>query len=218
MDIKKRYWDVMKARKKAPTKSPILYAYDVTEAWHKSPDILRIVSYIKQCATLLDIGAGDNKLKEILEKAGWKGSYFSLDIEQNFTHNYNSIEKIGRKFDCITFLETIEHLPLEIGIEYCERAYALLEPKGILIVSTPNIRHLNQFWQGDVTHIRPWPYSDLYAILKLIGFSDIEIFSIKLVNPIPTMKDNLIFILRKYMCKIIGVDFTEGIMAFAQKG
>jgi len=217
MDIYKQYWEFLKARESAPLKLPVLCAYDISGLHHKSPHINKITSCIKQCATLLDIGAGDKRLKETLEKASWPGEYFSLDIDNKFSHNYDCLEKVDREFDCIAMLEVLEHLNLRDGINYIENAYRLLKPGGIFIISTPNIRHINAFWAADITHIRPWPHRDLYAILRLAGFESAEIFRIRLLNRLPTIKDNLKFILSQYICAILGADCAQGIMAIVRK-
>jgi hypothetical protein len=71
--------------------------------------------------------------------------------------------------------ELLEHLPLEVGLGFIAHAYQCLSPGGVLIISTPNAHHANHVWRVELTHVRPWPGPDLYAVLQLSGFSKVEI-------------------------------------------
>ncbi|MDP2923556.1 MAG: methyltransferase domain-containing protein [Candidatus Omnitrophota bacterium] len=136
---------------------------------------------------ILDIGAGDRALENLLRGSGFKGIYKSLDVDKSVGHDFKDISEVKEKFDFICLLELIEHLELAEGIKYFELCKELLDDNGCLYISTPNIFHPTYFW-SDPTHIQHYPIKFLYGILKLLGFCNIELY--KLIE-LPTKKTNI---------------------------
>jgi len=131
---------------------------------------------------MLDIGAGDRALENLLRQKGFQGTYKSLDIDQTIDRDFKDSSEIREKFDIICMLELIEHLELDEGIKYFELAKKLLNNNGYLYISTPNIFHPTYFWK-DPTHIQHYPIGFLYGILKLLGFHNIELYRIIETDP-----------------------------------
>jgi 2-polyprenyl-3-methyl-5-hydroxy-6-metoxy-1,4-benzoquinol methylase len=63
----------------------------------------------------------------------------------------------GAPFDCIAFADVLEHLrdPWSV-VRWSE---GLLAPDGLVVVSVPNIRHLETFWS--LAFRKRWPYKDV---------------------------------------------------------
>lgn len=102
------------------------------------------------------------------------------DIEETDSLPYEE-----QSFDCITFLDILEHLILPSRALSLCRKY--LKPDGCIICSIPNVRHVTVFellinpnltWQvkdkGMVTdppHLRFFTLSDIISMLRETGFS-----------------------------------------------
>lgn len=126
---------------------------------------------------ILDIGAGDRAMERILRENDFQGIYKSLDIDKTIEHDFRDISGLKEKFDFICMLEFIEHIKLSQAVKYFQLCRELLNDKGCLYISTPNIFHPTYFW-SDPTHIQHYPIKFLYGILKLLGFCDIELYKI----------------------------------------
>lgn len=114
--------------------------------------------------------------------------------------------------------ELIEHLPLAVTLQYITKAFESLNQNGTLIISTPNIDHINQLWKQDVTHIQQYPAKDIYSILRMIGFSnEIEIYRINLKSPKMTIKKRILERLRVILNKILGTDYAHGVLIISHK-
>ena len=79
-------------------------------------------------------------------------------------------------FDGIILREVAEHIPREAFFGYLEKIHELLNPGGVLVLSTPNPLS-PQFWT-DYTHVSPWPMHDMYSVLKTYGFDKVRIYRI----------------------------------------
>lgn len=97
---------------------------------------------------LLDAGAGSGRLSQILDQLGY--NVRACDIE---THHFKpskiKIDKIdlnkkwlysNKFFDYVLALELIEHL--ENPWNFIREAHRVLKPKGILILSSPNVESI----------------------------------------------------------------------------
>ena len=97
---------------------------------------------VPQNGHILDWGAGDGKLVQLLEKEGFVS--FGIDIYSRKMNQYSilntSIEDAPFKngfFDAITCFHVLEHI--DRPIPSLERAFQLLKPGGILVLEVPNI-------------------------------------------------------------------------------
>lgn len=217
IDLTKDYWGLRSFREKAPKLALIKVSYEDHNLLHENPSIKIIISFLKERAEVLDIGAGDKHLKDILEKTNWRGKYYSMDVENKFHHDYSSFADIDRKFDCVFMCELLEHLKLEEGVEYIEKSYNILKDKGVLVITTPNMNHINCFLRSDITHQQPWPHKDLYAVLKMAGFKLVKGWRVKEITNKFNIKWKIKHFLNRYLCAILGIDFAEGIMFIAVK-
>lgn len=156
--------------------------------------------FVPKCNRLLDVGCGDGiiayflkeKVKQIygvdnlskdLQKAkkqGLQTRLVNIDKEKlPYANNY---------FDAITSLDVVEHV-LDPRF-HLKEMYRVLKKKGVLIISTPNIRfsdHLMQLvFKGafpktsldpdyyDGGHIHFFTYKDMHELLMETGFKKIK--------------------------------------------
>lgn len=166
--------------------------------------------------SILDCGAGDLRLKDYLLRNGYKGRYKTFDIGKSFCYDYDSLETVQESFDLIFCLEVIEHLPLEKAFALLERLKGILTDKGVLVLSTPNIHHLNHFWRTDVTHVRPYPYEDLLAMIFYLGFSSVELYRIVWWRE-NTLAYSLRFLMKRFLTFVLETDYATNIAMICQK-
>lgn len=167
---------------------------------------------------ILDIGAGTKSLKQFLESIGFCGIYKSMDIDKNDKYDYYSIDDIDEKFDNVFLFNLLEHLPFETGLRYLNKAFKVLNNNGKLFICVPNIYHINHMWKSDITHIKTYPFQDLYAITRMIGFNGgIKIFRIYGRPFNCGIKRFLLDKAKRLLLRIIDADFTEDIWLIAEK-
>lgn len=214
-----RYWELIEFRKEFSFSREVLKTWDELDKIEKTGTFFIIKEQLIKIKNpkILDIGAGDRKFLYVLNKMGIKCIYKSLDISRNVVHDYVNIDEVQEKFDVIIMLELIEHLPLEQTLKYLSKSFNLLNNNGIIIMSTPNIDHINQLWKQDITHIQQYPAKDLYAILRMIGFKSVRVWRILLTNYNLSIKKKLLELARKYLNKILSTDYTHGILIIAEK-
>jgi predicted TPR repeat methyltransferase len=107
------------------------------------------------------------------------------DLEQ-LVADRGRLEDLGR-FDCLVAADVLEHLrrPEDVLAAFA----ALLEPGATAIVSLPNVRHWETFWQigvkgtfprrsvgiFDRTHLRWFTLRDAYALLDAAGLEVVAV-------------------------------------------
>ncbi len=142
--------------------------------WYRSEDLCDIEKIyfetIKNCPSILDVGAGDLRLKIKLESAGFTGEYHTQDISSEYSHTYTQLSEIDRKYNAILCLDVIEHMPLQEGLAMIRKMKSLLTSKGVLILQTPNARCVRNPMAWDMTHIHCYNLPDLWAYLTAEGF------------------------------------------------
>ncbi|MEY8338010.1 class I SAM-dependent methyltransferase [Lachnospiraceae bacterium 62-35] len=155
----------------------------------------RIVTGCKKC--ILDLGCGNGEIANLLIFEGFdvygvdaSAQGIAIAEKQNpghfFIMNFESDELPDelkkKKFDAIISTEVIEHL--YSPVKYCKLAFSLLEPGGMIIITTPyhgyfkNLlislfgkwdKHFTPLWEGG--HIKFWSHSTLKTLLENNGFS-----------------------------------------------
>ena len=166
----------------------------------KRNDLLNLIPVNSK--NILDIGCSTGTLgKQIKEKFDIKvtGIELSKEMAKVALSNLdeviigdvekNVMDKLGEnKFDCIILGDIIEHL--RDPWHFIKECHRILEKKGAIIASIPNIRHLSTiyslvikgYWPyrergiHDKTHLR---FFTLKTIEKMIGYADCKIIQIK---------------------------------------
>ena len=156
--------------------------------------------------TILDIPSGEGVLlRELtfdveidgvdlyeLKPEGYRG-FHQFDMD-------NGLPKDLPLYDAIVSCEGLEHLGNPLL--FLENIKSHLNSKGVLIISTPNIwppssklkflmrgffpsfpNLAGKIIKGSHMHIMPWSYPSLYLFLKLAGFDEIRLHSVKEKKP-----------------------------------
>ena len=66
-------------------------------------------------------------------------------------------------------------------------------------------------------HIQQYPAKDIYSILRMLGFVDINLYRIYLTQSSLSLKKIIREKIKIILTKILEVDYTHGIMAIAKK-
>lgn len=185
----------------------------VVEHWfmeENSPLELKYTSILNECHDVLDYGAGDLKWQKKLD--GNKNIlYKSLDIGNELQYDYQSFEQIDQDFDCILFLDVIEHLELSEGLKLTLNLLKKLKPNGQLILQTPNAKCIRNHMGSDMTHKQIYNIKDLYSFFKSEGY-DVHAYRVSLWARKPTIKQKFMHMISKIVVsKIIGCDYADNI-------
>jgi hypothetical protein len=124
---------------------------------------------IRGAKSLLDVGAGDLRVRDKFVRAGFEGVYETQDVGGEFAHTYRSIDQVTRRYDAVLCLDVLEHLRLDDGLALLDRIVGLLEPGGVLVVQTPNGRCVRNPLGWDMTHRHLYNLADLWAHLRTLG-------------------------------------------------
>ncbi len=128
-----------------------------------------ICRHIPQNARVLEIGAGDRPFLPELQRRGFTGRFYTMDIDRRQRHDFYSVSEISGFYDAVIMREVAEHLERPLFYEYLEKIAEVLSPAGILALTTPNPWCPGWMW-ADYTHISPWPPADMIGILGEFGF------------------------------------------------
>lgn len=199
------------------TKIPILKSYSDEKNTLKSETVFKLKEKINSNTTILDMGAGSRNFKVLLDAIGINSNYKSFDIDKNNSHDYQSIVEINGKFNHVILFNLLEHLSFETGLEYLTKAQDVLENNGLLFISVPNVWHPNHMWRCDITHIKPYPFQDLFALLSYMGFKEIEMYRIYHRPYRFSLKHYIINKLKILFHEIMELDYTKDIWFIAKK-
>ena len=160
---------------------------------------------------ILEVGAGEGKLRELLAERRPNARYESMDIDPNGRHDYAALDDAPGGYDCVLALEVVEHLPLEEIAPWLTRLRELLSPGGRLVLSTPNTFYPPAYLR-DATHRTPLCYDELAGLCDAAGFRVLRIVRIH-HDPLPRK------LLRRYLFgwlfRLIGIDFARQIVLTA---
>ncbi len=167
---------------------------------------------------VFELGCGNGSVADVLANQGWdvtgvdpstdgvaqaKARYPALRLEEGSAYD-DLVARYGR-FPVVTSLEVVEHV--YFPQRYAATLFALLEPGGTAIVSTPyhgywkNLAlavsgkmdaHFTALW--DHGHIKFWSERTLGALLCEAGFTEIRF---ERVGRIPALAKSMIAIARR---------------------
>ena len=186
-----------------------------TESLSEVEEIM--LSAVMDAGKLLDVGAGDFRVKRKLELHGYGGLYHTQDIGDEFTYTYRSLDEIHETYDAILCLDVIEHLTLQDGLGLLNRLAELLSPDGVLVIQTPNARCVRNPLSWDMTHVHCYNGHDLWAYLSQLGL-DVQgfrvAFRVPSKNPIKALRfaASAFFISR-----MLGADYADNILMLARR-
>lgn len=159
--------------------SPVLNAGTI-ETYFNDISIVNFLSdnLDELSGTVLDIGCGKMKHREMILKGKGVKKYVGLDLEEGkFTYSVKAdmywdgikIPLDDKSVDSIILFEVIEHCPNPSIV--INEAYRVLKPGGIILFSTPFLYHLHG---APYDYSRPTPFG-LKSFFDNAGFSNTEI-------------------------------------------
>ena len=103
----------------------------------------------------------------------------SIDLACELTEDTTAwLSENKGKFDLITLLDVLEHVPRDQTISFCSALRESLKPGGTLIVQVPNLQapdgHLHHF--NDFTHVSGFIEHSLSQVLLTAGFGEINFY------------------------------------------
>lgn len=195
-------------RKKIARKFGNIWGLPVEKRYHT---ILKDLG--KSGCRVLEIGAGDKKLRHRLKKEWGNVEYFSCDIDDQFSHDFKTVSDIEGQFDLICAFELIEHLTLEEATELLKQCFAHLSLGGTLMLTTPNIYYPPAYLR-DATHITPFCYDELGGLVEKSGF---KVTKISRLYHDALLKKFVKRILFYPLFRVTGIDFAKQIAVVAVK-
>ncbi|MGZ3590773.1 MAG: class I SAM-dependent methyltransferase [Thermodesulfobacteriota bacterium] len=172
-----------------------------------------MVKNIRNGEKILDIGASNRNLEERLKRHYPNLIYKSMDVDQEQSHDFYSIEEIRETFDVIFLFEVIEHLELGEGVQLLKRSYDLLNEGGRLILTTPNVFNPSRFWR-DATHRVAYCYDELGGLLLAQGFSITDMY--RTYNDVSHRYFFRVYVMAP-VHRYLGIDFAKSILIVAEK-
>ena len=144
------------------------------------------------------------------------GEYQSLDIGEEFEHDYRDLDEVHRTFGAILCIDVIEHMPLEAGLTLLNRLAGLLDPGGTLVVQTPNALCSRNPMGWDMTHVQVYNVADLWAFLTVQGL-DTRGYRMCFTDRRPGKFPKPARLLRIWMTRNLGSDDAENVLFVARK-
>jgi len=171
-----------------------------------------LIEWLQPGLSVLEIGASDRNILQKIDVSSHNVDYMSLDCDETLPHDFRSLDEVHRTFDQIWMFEVLEHLELEEGHQILTGAWRVLEPGGVLILSTPNGHHPHRFREPH--HLTPFKYDNLGAILELAGFDVEQIY--RAYNAPFVQKISHRFLLN-WLHRFLELDFAHTLLAVARR-
>lgn len=96
-----------------------------------------VAEHCSHGASVLDYGAGDGHFLDVLRERGFRATgYDPLPIIRR-GDVISSLNGVTQKFDCITCLETLEHVTDQQIDSFISDVRRLLNPAGVVVISVP---------------------------------------------------------------------------------
>ena len=163
---------------------------------------------------VLDFGWGIHKIRQ----KGYQipdDRYFSLDSDPDGEFDYNSLEDIPstQKFDFVIMNQVIEHIPFDDCMKMMTHLSDFINSGGYIFITVPNVQHPVRYW-GDLDHLTPWTFEDIYSLYKNVNFEVEELACFNKhkfpFNPIKRFTINTV-------CGVFRVDWCDTIMGLGRK-
>jgi hypothetical protein len=165
---------------------------------------------------LLDVGAGDLEVRNILQAQGFTGEYETLDVGTEFPYTYDSIVQVVEPVGAILLLDVLEHLPLRDGLALVQDCILRLPEGGVLVVQTPNGRCVRSPFTSDMTHVQSYNLPDLWAYLTALGCR-CEGYRVAFQTPRRAYQRALDLVGQAVTTRLLGLDYADNILLVARK-
>jgi SAM-dependent methyltransferase len=172
-----------------------------------------LVAVVRDHDEVLEVGAGDRRMSDVLAKKRNQVSYRSMDIDPHGAHDYRTLEAIDRTFDCVFAFEVAEHIAFDDLPRWLAQLKDLLAPAGHLVLSTPNTFYPPAYLR-DASHRTPLCYDELGGLLEAAGLRVTRI--VRIYND-PLWRMLVRRFLFGWLFRLIGIDFARQIVVVAQR-
>lgn len=197
-----------KYRKNIEKRFGSLWSLPVKKRYHNVLD-----RYVISGAKILEIGAGERKLKQRLERSCQGVDYVSCDIDDQYEHEFKQFSEITGSYNIICAFELIEHLTLDSARKMLNKCYEVTADEGVILLTTPNIYYPPAYLR-DATHITAFSYDELGGLMESAGFEVTAIY--RLYHDALLKK-----VIRRYLLyplfRAINIDFSRQIAVVAKK-
>ena len=135
-------------------------------------DIERVYfAAIKDASSLLDVGAGDLRIRDKLLAEGYLGTYHTQDIGKEFEYTYHSLDEVRGRYDAVLCLDVLEHLQMEVGLNLLSRLVYAAQSRRLADcpdAERPDGDPVSARMGYDAhTHLHNW--QDLWAFTQTLG-------------------------------------------------
>ncbi|MEX1032568.1 MAG: methyltransferase domain-containing protein [Cellvibrionaceae bacterium] len=172
-----------------------------------------VTEHLTDIDSILELGAGSRNFYDLISKRKAGISYKSFDIDRTHAHDFHRLEDISGSYDAVCMFEVIEHVSPKLASQMLTTAYRHLKPNGLLFVTTPNTFHPPEYLR-DATHITPWCYDELGAVVQLTGFELHAIYRLYQDSLLKKLARRFVF---QPLFRILGLDFAKQIIAIGRK-
>jgi len=109
--------------------------------------------------------------------------------------------------------EVIEHMSLQEGLDLMKKLHSIMNERGIIVLSTPNIFNPSRFMR-DATHQTFYAYDELCGLLNIANFNIKELYR--------SYNDAFHrYFLKVYMLgwlfRLLGIDYAYSIFVVGEK-
>jgi O-antigen chain-terminating methyltransferase len=154
---------------------------------------------------ILDVGSGRGEWLELLNDEGLIASGVDSNrilVEWCANRNLQVVnEDLLRHFEklsdgsvgAVTGFHIIEHLPIEMLVEFLNQTVRVLKPGGVVIFETPNPQNVlvgSCNFYFDPTHRNPLPSQVTRFLLESRGFNPVEVININPSDDTPVAEDS----------------------------
>lgn len=160
---------------------------------------------------VLEIGAGDRRMKDKLTRHHGEVHYESVDPDPQGNHDYRDLSEVTGSYDLVFAFETAEHLPLEVLKPWLCTLFEHTRPGGTLILSTPNTYYPPAYLR-DATHCTPLCYDELAGLCAAAGW---HVTAVYRVHHEPLHRAFVRRYLFGWLFRLIGLDFARQIVLVA---
>lgn len=171
-----------------------------------------ITGRLEQGLSILEIGASDRNILKKINLAELNLDYRSLDTDRSLPHDYHSIEDVDRTFRMIWMFEVVEHVALADAFTLMGQLFEILEPGGVLILSTPNGHHPHRFREPH--HCTAFKFDSLAALVESSGFKVEALFRI---HNAPLFQKVAHRFLLNWLHRFLDIDFAKTLGLVARK-